>query len=362
MSKGKVRVGIVGTGKFAAHHVHAWRTIDCVRLIGVHGAHPERLGAFAQRTGLTGYPHFESLAQAVDILDIVSVNDTHCDYALKALPYVKGFMIEKPLDVCYDKALAFIKRWSEQGQKTASVVSQLRFHPRYIEVKRMLETGKLGDVQMCRVCLFWPREESFFLKNGGWRNNYLQAGGGVLIQQGIHAIDILHGWFGEIAECKAHPLHPEVPDLPGELCSVSESNEHPESSVERQFWGQLTFRSGTRCQLYFSTLPAPFTLTEWNLFGSRGRLRWVNDTLIIGDDGMRSLIRNAWAFCQSRQTTHLLLERQFQDFIEAYSNNRQPTVTLQDGLQALQTVQALYERMSRHPRAPSSLAENQQTI
>ena len=335
-----VRVGLVGTGKFAAHHAAVWRTIPSVRLIGVHGADRQRLDDFAHRTGLQAVAAYEELVGGADLIDVVSVNQTHADYAMRAIERGKAVLIEKPIDVDVDKAQALCALAEARGILGA-VVSQLRFQQGFLAIKRLLTQHALGEVDTSWVCACWPRPQEYFAASGGWRASAGRAGGGALLQQGIHLIDLLHWWFGEVTEVAGW------------------DDETTPESVERSFWGQLRFANGVRCQLYVTTRQLAADGAWMEVWGARER---------VGSDGHRvsgarlrlrpaEWLARIGARLRRPETTSQLLRRQCLDVLNALERGTKPTVTLRDGLRALITAKALYEAARQGRRVALAASE-----
>ena len=333
-----VRVGLVGTGKFARHHATVWQDIPMARLVGVHGSDGARLDAFAGATGIPAMASYEQLLAASDLVDIVSAHDTHAAYAIPAIQRVRGVLIEKPLEITTERAEA-ICRAAAARRITASVIAQSRFQRGFRLIKCAMEQSSIGQVALCRVVAIWPRTDVYYAASGGWRGDPRRAGGGALMQNGIHVMDLLHWWFGP-AVAVSGGLGPEA------------SGE----SIERTCWGFIEFAQGTRCELSLSTWPAAASRTEVELIGAKGTLATDGDAVWVRQQGLRGTLRNgAERIAQRlrpRSTPNRMVRAQCMDVLRAMGSGRSPLSTLDAGLEALSTVQALY-RAAREGRRVS---------
>ncbi|MBF0541715.1 MAG: Gfo/Idh/MocA family oxidoreductase [Nitrospirae bacterium] len=325
-----LKIGIIGTGKFSVMHLLAWRSIDLINSIGVYGSDKDRISKFSKINNITPYTDIDSLVRDSDIIDIVSANNTHCDYALNVLNNAKSILIEKPIDIDYEKAKKF-SLLSKDKDIAVSVISQYRFAESYIELKKLIMDGTIGDIRLCRICVIWPRGDEYFNKNSGWRKSISKAGGGVLIHQCIHFIDLLHWFFG--------PVHSVI----GRTISDNDNQD----TVEHTFIGDIEFKSGTSCQIFFSTSNFSYFKNYIEVFGSKNYVTARDQHLYLGTNNRKDLIKNLIPntihAISPAEKVSTLLKRQFNDFILSISNNKPPAVTLNDGLTALNTTLKLYE-------------------
>ncbi len=325
----KLKVGVVGTGEHASHHVRTWNTIKNVAVIGVHGSNTERLNYFAKRHGIVCYQNYGDLVQGSDIIDIVSQNHTHSDYALMALKEASGIIIEKPLDVQYEKAQK-LYRVAQSSDTVCSVVSQFRFYESYKCLKKLLDEGVIGNVNVCRISIVWPRDDQYYSNNHGWKADPSLAGGGVLIHQGIHFIDLLCWLFGSALSVYGR---------------ANLKDGKSRRKVERSFWGEIEFSNGVICQMFFSTNPSVRERTIVEISGSKGMAVIMGNKLFIdtGRGIVRSVISNIQCnfLLQTKKRTNLL-KYQLEDVVYAVLAKTTPRVSLKDGLIALKLVMRLY--------------------
>ena len=100
----RIYIGIVGTGKFAMQHAKIWQSLDSVELLGVYGSNKKRSELFAKKYNCKAFSDFNKMSRECGLVDIVTMNNLHADYALKAIRSNCHVVIEKPLDIDLEKA------------------------------------------------------------------------------------------------------------------------------------------------------------------------------------------------------------------------------------------------------------------
>ena len=333
----RINVGIIGTGKFAGHHATVWNSLKEVVLLGVHGTDLSRMHLFSERYTCKIFEDIDELISECDLIDIVSANNTHATYALKAINSGCHVIIEKPIDINLEQARAICAA-VKRKQVVASVVANYRFNSNFKRLKQLLENNELGDIIGGRVTVSWPRNDSYYKANDGWRSNPDKVGGGVLMHQCIHHIDLLHWLFGEIDRVSGVSDH-----WTGEL---------PGMGVEQTFAGLLTFKSGVSVDLFFTTASAANAGEYIELFGTKSNLYIDNHSYVISSTSrVRMLIKTLTSTIINvikirlglkLETTSALLSRQFTEIVKAITENEAISVSVTDGLIALEIVNALY--------------------
>lgn len=195
----RLNIGIVGTGKFAHVHAQAIQSLKNAYLKAVCSQSAIRAESFSRRYGIIGYSDLDKfLADAdIDIVDIVTVHNLHTEIGIKAALARKHLIIEKPIATTLKDADNLISICQKTGTKL-SVVSQHRYDQAYQKAKHILDSNELGKIIFACVLMRWHRPESYFLGQGEWLAKKACAGGGVLMTQAIHLIDIITWLLGPI--------------------------------------------------------------------------------------------------------------------------------------------------------------------
>jgi predicted dehydrogenase len=188
--------GIIGVGMIAAYHaraIHAAAAGQQVKLLGVAGLDAESTAAFAQRHEVPFHTTDIDalLAQpGLQVVCIATPSGAHLEPALKAIRAGKHVIIEKPLEVTPDRADQMIAAAREHHVQI-SAIFQARFGAGAQTVKQVLESGRLGRLSLCSAYVKWHRKPEYYR---GWKGTLKLDGGGAVMNQAIHAVNLLH-WF-----------------------------------------------------------------------------------------------------------------------------------------------------------------------
>ena len=187
----KINFVIVGTGMIAPAHADAINVVERACLYGVCGRNPERTDEFAKKYGAKRYDSYEDVLNDpdVDAVSICTPSGYHAEQAIEALNHGKHVVVEKPMALNTEDCDRIIRAVEETG-KTLAVICQLRFSDDVQLVKKLYEENAFGTVSLCDLYMKYWREPSYYAENN-WRGTKALDGGGALMNQGIHGIDLL---------------------------------------------------------------------------------------------------------------------------------------------------------------------------
>ncbi|HLC57947.1 MAG TPA: Gfo/Idh/MocA family oxidoreductase [Candidatus Nanoarchaeia archaeon] len=197
-------VVLIGTGGIANEHARAIKKVNGLRLAGVFSSDKHRAGEFAKRYGIKDYTDLDDILKnpGVKILDIVNQNYLHGDFALQGIKAGKNVIIEKPIDIDVAKARRIVEESKKRGV-AVTVISQYRFGGGFRKVKGMAESGGLGKLIMGVVVIGKHRNRGDYESGEGWKKSWKTAGGGVLMLNAVHYVNILRWIFGEVKSAKS---------------------------------------------------------------------------------------------------------------------------------------------------------------
>ena len=195
----KVNFALVGTGKFAHKHAKAIKSSKNSELIAVFSRTKEKAEQFAQIYKIKPYSDFNELLKNKEInaLDIVTINNLHADLGILGAEAKKHILVEKPIDTSLEKAEQLIKTCEKNNVKL-SVISQHRFDSAVQWSKKEIDKGNLGNLFLGNISIKWNRNKKYYDSSDKWKKTNKFSGGGVLIMQTIHYIDLLLFLFGNI--------------------------------------------------------------------------------------------------------------------------------------------------------------------
>jgi len=195
-------IGIIGLGMAVTPHMLALRELAAsgrARIIGGHAPSPDRRTAFAARWGV---PVFESsaallAAPSLDLVLILAPPGLHLPLAEEALAAGKHIIVEKPLELTVARSEALVAAAQRAG-KRAAICFQHRFRPASLALAARLRSGELGQPLSASASIRWWRDANYFAQPG--RGTMARDGGGVLLTQAIHTMDLLLHLMGPVRD------------------------------------------------------------------------------------------------------------------------------------------------------------------
>lgn len=201
MSTSSLGVGIVGMGNIGTMHARALRDLDdraaLVAYSSSRAATPEALAgweaAHLAPEGVLNHPD-------VDVVAVCSPSGTHAQLVLAALEAGRHVVVEKPLALTVEHAVRISRAARERGLMV-STISQRRFEPEHERLKSALADGALGDIRLATTHVHWFRGDDYY-SAASWRTTVAQ-GGGSLVNQGVHNVDLLRWLCGPVESVTA---------------------------------------------------------------------------------------------------------------------------------------------------------------
>jgi UDP-N-acetyl-2-amino-2-deoxyglucuronate dehydrogenase len=350
MTVEKLRFGILGCGVIGPHHAKAIAGLQSAELVAVADVVPEAAQELAEKYRCSHYASLEEMLSGVD-LDAVCVctpSGMHAEGAITALEAGKHVIIEKPVDVTLEAADRLSEVQRATG-RTVAVVSQHRFDATTQAVHEALARGEFGRLTSGSADVRWWRSQSYY-DSGGWRGTWELDGGGVLINQAIHSIDLLQWLMGEVVE---------VTGRTGLLA-------HERIEVEDTAVAILKFEGGALGTILATTAAYPGLTTRISVHGDRGSAIIDDDELSYfhaagegqegeaygagGGENQAERVRERYGetatgpgAASDPASLSMAHRDQIQDFVEAVREGREPLVDLEEGRKSLAIIQGIYE-------------------
>lgn len=199
------KVGISGAGVIGHIHANALAPIDAAELVAVAEPREDAGRAFVAEHGGTWFPSLEAmLAEAdIDAVIVATPSGLHPVQAELVARAGKHVITEKPMAITEEGLDAMIAACEESGVQLA-VMFQSRLSADVVRVRRALEVGVFGTPVLANGAMYWYRGDEYFAANGGWRGTWALDGGGALMNQAIHTLDLLQWLMGGVESIKAH--------------------------------------------------------------------------------------------------------------------------------------------------------------
>ncbi|MCL2813998.1 MAG: Gfo/Idh/MocA family oxidoreductase [Oscillospiraceae bacterium] len=335
MSK-KIGYAVVGLGVGRSHCDAAYKSknADLVAVCDLLGDRLE--SAKKAYDGVLTYNSFEEMLKNPDI-DIVSIavpSGLHAELAVLALENGKNVLVEKPIDITVEKAMK-IEQARQKTRLKAGVIHQNRFNAVMKPVKEAVDSGKLGKLILGSFAVKWYRDQNYY-DSGGWRGTWAMDGGGSLMNQAVHTVDLMQWLMGDVQS----------------LISIAGIYNH-KIETEDLTASLVKFKSGAVATFVSSTCCYPGVCTDIQLYGEKGSVEVDGDALklwkIIGGDAFEeSEMLEAYGAGNGAAAAldpALIVGHAFQveDMISAVIEDRPPLVVPSDAVKSVGIINAVYE-------------------
>jgi predicted dehydrogenase len=330
---------IIGSGMIARYHAAAIAATPGARLVAMAASSPARASAAAAAFGV---PCHHSLAglladPAIDIVTICTPSGMHAAQAIAAARTGKHVLVEKPLALSLADADAMIAACDAAGVRLA-VALQRRTDPVFIQVWQAIASGALGQPILATVAIPYIRDAAYYA-SAAWRGSWALDGGGALMNQGIHLIDLLLWFFGDAVEVQA------------QAATLAHAID-----VEDCLSATVRFASGAQGTIAATTAAAPGFPHRIELYGTRGGIQIEGESIArwevpgIEPHGVHSGPADAGAGARPGGIQQAGHTRIIADLVAACREGRAPLVDGREARRALAFVLAAYES-ARHRRA-----------
>lgn len=264
MTTERIRLALVGAGIIARQHARVIADLaDSVELVAVVDPDAEKAAEVAAQFGAATFATLgEALASTdVSVVVVCTPTGTHADIAIEALEAGKNVIIEKPAEVTLERTDRIIAAQQAAGTLVA-VISQHRFDPATELLVGAIERGELGRLTSGIASIDWWRGQSYY-DSGDWRGTWALDGGGALMNQGVHTVDLLVAALG----------------TPVEVFGYTGTLAHDRIEVEDVAAAVVKFESGAIGVLHGSTAVYPGLVARLQIHGDKGSAVIENDKL-----------------------------------------------------------------------------------
>ena len=328
-----IHIGIIGGGNISDTHARAARDIEGVEIAAIYGLNQEKSTELGRRYGGVVYSDFETFLQhkPMDLVAIGSPSGLHAAQGIAAARRGLHVLVEKPIDVTLGRADELISECDKAGVKLG-VFFQDRVAPDLLRLRELIAAGELGKPILISARVKWYRPLEYYA-GSRWRGTYALDGGGALINQGVHTVDLLLWLMGEVTRVQAKAI-----------TAVHEIE------VEDTIVATLEFSNGAIGTLEAATSAYPGYARRLELTGSEGTVVVEGDRIIAADlrqsiDGLslkggEVLPANATSPVVSDVSGH---RRLLEDFIQAIQTNGKPRCDGREGRRSLALIEAIYE-------------------
>jgi UDP-N-acetyl-2-amino-2-deoxyglucuronate dehydrogenase len=328
------KFGIIGCGSAADFHIEAIRQIEDASLTFVSSRNEARVKAIAKQENCVWTTDYQELIHSpdVDVVSVTTSSGSHARIGLDVLNAGKHLVLEKPIAMNTHDAAMLVRTAKERGV-TLSVISQRRFEAQHQAVKRVLDEGALGRLLLVEASLSFSRTQDYY-DTADWRGTIAEDGG-VLMNQGIHSLDLLLWFAGEIQT------------VFGKLATQTHIIEAEDLGL-----AILQFKNGAFGTIMASTSIQPGFPATINLYGEKGTIKLEGSSIVHWTVPGRSepnwtQARTYGGVSNPRSIVSDFHQSQFIDVMASIETGIEPLVTGEDGLRAVQLVEAIYESSAK---------------
>lgn len=351
-----VRVGLVGCGKVGTIHAAALKSLPEAEFVAACDASPERAEAFAAKYGVRPFADVSAMLRngGVEAVIVGTPHPLHAEPTVRAAMAGVHVLVEKPMAASLTDCDAMLAAARKSGV-TLGVISQRRFFEPVQRIRSAIDAGKIGTPALAVFVMYSWRDPSYYTSDP-WRGRWDTEGGGVLVNQSPHPLDILLWLMGPAAE------------VSGYWANVN----HPTVEVDDTAVATIRFKSGGLGSVVASVSQKPGIYSKIHVHGTSGASVGVetdrgstfiagvtpiaepplNDIWTVpGEEGLlakfQAADREQFARIDATVHYHAL---QIADFLWAVREGRPPLVTGEDGRAVVALFTAIY-RSSREGRA-----------
>jgi UDP-N-acetyl-2-amino-2-deoxyglucuronate dehydrogenase len=330
-----VGFGVVGCGVVAEYHIGAIRSVAGARLVGVSDLVEERARQTGERHAVAWHTDYHALLASpeVDVVCVCTPSGIRIPIATDAAAAGKHLVIEKPLDVTLENADRIL-RAAEAARVQVMCVFQLRYGEAVGLARRAIQAGKLGTVTLGDAYIKWYRPQEYY-DSAAWRGTWATEGGGALMTQGIHTVDLLQWIMGPVRRVSARM---------GTLVHRIE--------VEDTIVAVLEYASGALGVIEATTAARPGTPARLEFAGSRGTIAIDADQIatwaVDGEPPPAAVAAAAGsdvakAAGDSRTFGTEGHRAQIEEMVRVVATGAHPTIDGAEGRRTLELVLAIYQ-------------------
>lgn len=334
-----VGFGIVGCGMIAGFHAKAVTDIRGAKVVAAFDQVPAAVERFASQAGCTGYDKLADMLadESVDVVTICTPSGAHLEPAIAAAKAGKHVIVEKPLEITPARCNKIIKACEDNGV-VLSTIFPSRFHESSQLMKKAIEKGRFGRLTMGDAYVKWYRTQEYY-DSGAWRGTWKLDGGGALMNQAIHSVDLLVWLMGPVVSVTARTA----------------TLAHENIEVEDVAVANLEFENGALGVIEATTAAYPGYLKRIEIHGSAG-------SAVLEEEDIK-----AWDFAKETKADKELKKRmlgktktgggaadpsaighhghtqQFKDVLKAIKSGGTPAVDGREGLRSVEVIAAIYK-------------------
>jgi predicted dehydrogenase len=328
--------GIIGAGLIADFHAKAINDLPNARLTGCCDVVPAKADKLAENHSCRTFRDFEEMVQSgdIDIVTIATPSGLHMEPAMAAASAGKHVLCEKPLDVTLERIDSMIEAHENSGTALGGIFPY-RFNNAQKPLRNAIESGRFGTITSASIYVPWWRSDEYY--NGSWHGTWKLDGGGALMNQSIHMVDML---------CDLRP--PVV-----SVAALTATRGHPQIETEDTAAAVLRYADGSLGMIYGTTASWPGQFRRFEITGTRGTAVMVEDSITVWDfadkkqEDEKILIQcrdkeGGGGVADPAAITHTNHARNFRAFLESLEKGERFQIDGREARKAVELILAIY--------------------
>jgi predicted dehydrogenase len=328
-----LRIGILGGGGISDTHARAARSIPGIEVVAVHGDNQEKAARLAAAHETRHIPDLASFLahRPMDAVAIGSPSGLHAEQAIACARAGLHVLVEKPMAVTIESASELVEAVRAAGV-TLGVFFQDRLQPDFARLKAYLDAGHLGRILLATGHVKWFRPTEYY-GTSRWRGTWALDGGGAVMNQGIHTLDLMLHLLGDVARVSA----------------AAGAQRHA-IEVEDTGVATLAFANGALGTFEATTAAFPGYKRRLEISGERGTIVIEHDRVVAADlaPGTEPFAVSAPAATGESAASHVVSDatphrRIIEDFVRALRDGARPICDAREGRRSVALVRAIYD-------------------
>lgn len=331
--------GIIGCGMIANFHAKAIADIPEAKLVACQDFVPAAADKLAESTGCKAYHKLEDMLAdpAVQVVTICTPSGLHMEPAVAAAKAGKHVIVEKPLEITLDRCDQIIQA-CEQNNVVCSAIFPSRYHEPSRLIKQAIDAGRFGRLTLGDAYVKWYRTQAYY-DGGKWRGTWKLDGGGALMNQAIHSVDLLTWFMGPVTRISA----------------MTSTLAHERIEVEDVATATLQFANGALGTIEATTAAFPGHLKRIEISGSEGSATMIEediafwefanktdaDAKLLAD--MAGRTKTGGGAADPTAIGHHGHTHQFEDVLHAIKTKGKPQIDGHEGRRSVEIILAIYK-------------------
>jgi len=329
--------GIIGAGLIADFHARSIGDMPNATLVGCCDKIPDRAQSLADKFGVRAFDDYEQMlaSDEIDVVTIATPSGFHMEPTIAAAEAGKHVICEKPVEITLDRIDAMIEAHEKAGTRLGGIFPY-RFNDMMEPLRKAINSGRLGVITYASIFVPWWRTDEYY--KDSWHGTWKLDGGGALMNQSIHMVDML---------CD---VMPPIESVQAFTCKLG----HPQIETEDTAVAVLRYTSGALGMIYGTTASFPGQFRRFEITGTKGTIINVENSITVwqfADEKPEDAevlkkfgeIEGGGGVADPAAITHGNHTRNFKAFLEALESGEDFWIDGREARKAVEVILAIYE-------------------